>query len=86
MGVRIPYQIDYGAWFAASADPNALRDMLPEVSLGQLRVWCQLSGELIEDNGKGVGKPRFHALDLDETNRSMSRLLNSVPNSVLAPY
>jgi len=86
MGVRIPYQIDYGAWFAASADPNALRDMLPEVSLGQLRVWCQLSGELIEDNGKGVGKPRFHALDLDETNQSMSRLLNSVPNSVLAQY
>lgn len=63
-GVKIPFMIECGGWFNAGGDPDALVKAVQEatagdgmsVSLGEAKVYCSVSGELIEADEATSGK------------------------------
>jgi hypothetical protein len=68
--------IDLGGWFNAEASSDALeRDVIRDTassdilsqSLGDAKVWCLVSGELIEQDEQTSGQTRFVCLDAEDT-------------------
>lgn len=78
-GVKIPFMIECGGWFNASASSDDLareveqataNEALSVTSLGDAKVWCSISGELIENDIHSSGNDRWHCLDLSGVDRS----------------